>query len=341
MNDELAVDIDSAENEIFSAPVTLKEEAIKAIRKAHFSLLAFIVVAGILIPFSHPLIHLSGALLISAVLWRVVKNSKRDLFRSPPFSAVGYSVLMELGTLFALICFVLFLTASLTSWLGPFKMARSLAEWQKSGAANDPLSMLPQTWATFFTVAVLVPFYEECFFRGYLLDVYRNLGDKFAVIFSSLIFCALHQPLFNSLFTFLAGLVFAVLTVRYNSILPSFLIHMLGNFLAFSMPLLAGSSEASGRGEVRLEDMLNLSQSIEALQPVLSIITALLTLLCCYLIYRLIRRLWRQKGPDNLLPLTINDAARVFFHWPVLGVMVFFMVGLIGWFSSWIQIFLK
>lgn len=88
---------------------------------------------------------------------------------------------------------------------------------------------------TFYSVAfdfigsvILAPVTEELLFRGILLNRLRNkFGIKIAVFLSSLIFMLCHlKP--NPLL-FFAGITCCILFYKYNSLIPSILLHFFNN----------------------------------------------------------------------------------------------------------------
>jgi len=84
----------------------------------------------------------------------------------------------------------------------------------------------------YVTGAIIVPIYEEIIFRGLLFGSLRKkYSDVSAVLLSALIFAALH---FNKLYfnTFVAGIVFALIVIRFGSIYYSIIAHGVWNLFA-------------------------------------------------------------------------------------------------------------
>ncbi|MBK8322514.1 MAG: CPBP family intramembrane metalloprotease [Betaproteobacteria bacterium] len=81
------------------------------------------------------------------------------------------------------------------------------------------------------------PLHEEVFFRGVLFDAIRARRSLFlAVAATSLLFGIMHGR--NGLAAAFAGLVLAFVYLRYGSLWPALLVHVLGNVLVLP-PLLA------------------------------------------------------------------------------------------------------
>lgn len=89
---------------------------------------------------------------------------------------------------------------------------------------------------SFIYIAVLPAIFEELYVRGAVLSFSKKYGEVFAVIASALLFAAIHMNISQAIFAFLAGVIFAILTLKTNSIVPSMLLHFLNNgYSAFEL----------------------------------------------------------------------------------------------------------
>lgn len=83
-----------------------------------------------------------------------------------------------------------------------------------------------------FTV-LLAPIVEEIVFRGILLRrISFRLGIRNGIILSSIVFAILHPGL-GHIFSFIGGVIFSLIYLKYNNILISTVTHMCYNFLYF------------------------------------------------------------------------------------------------------------
>lgn len=83
-----------------------------------------------------------------------------------------------------------------------------------------------------FTV-ILAPIVEEIVFRGILLRrISFKLGIRKGIILSSIVFAILHPGL-GHIFSFIAGVIFSLIYLKYNNILINTITHMSYNFLYF------------------------------------------------------------------------------------------------------------
>jgi len=88
----------------------------------------------------------------------------------------------------------------------------------------------------FFGGAVVAPFVEETFFRGFVFVGLRNRwGWQWAVIVSSVLFALVHVVPTSFIPIFFLGLIFALITHISGSIWPAVLIHTLNNSMALSL----------------------------------------------------------------------------------------------------------
>ena len=81
--------------------------------------------------------------------------------------------------------------------------------------------------------ALLPAIFEELTHRGLLIDAMQDRGNEIEiVIFSGLLFGAMHTNILQFFYAFVGGMVFAFLTLKTNSIYPAMLLHFCNN--AFS-----------------------------------------------------------------------------------------------------------
>lgn len=81
----------------------------------------------------------------------------------------------------------------------------------------------------FIEIAIAPAIFEELFFRKSLIDLTRNFGDKFAVVFSSLIFAVSHLNIYQAIFAFFMGLILGTLYVKTGSMKYNGLLHLANN----------------------------------------------------------------------------------------------------------------
>lgn len=90
-----------------------------------------------------------------------------------------------------------------------------------------------QTVFLFTFTVILAPIVEEIVFRGILLRrISFKLGIRKGIILSSIVFAILHPGL-GHIFSFIAGVIFSLIYLKYNNILISTITHMCYNFLYF------------------------------------------------------------------------------------------------------------
>lgn len=83
------------------------------------------------------------------------------------------------------------------------------------------------------SVLVVAPIFEELLCRGVILRTLQRYNTRFAIIVSSIIFGLLHMNIIQGLPAFAIGLVFAYVSVKANSVIPSMIMHFINN--AFAM----------------------------------------------------------------------------------------------------------
>lgn len=80
-------------------------------------------------------------------------------------------------------------------------------------------------------VAILPAIFEELVFRGIILKGLKSSGEIKAVIISSLAFSLYHLTPEKTLYQFFAGVIFAVIALRTDSIVFTVIMHFLNNFI--------------------------------------------------------------------------------------------------------------
>ncbi len=80
-----------------------------------------------------------------------------------------------------------------------------------------------------FYACLLGPVLEELLYRGVLLQSMRKYNERFAIFLSALIFGLMHQNYQQFILGFLLGIPLAIVTIKYNSIIPSIFTHIFVN----------------------------------------------------------------------------------------------------------------
>ena len=84
----------------------------------------------------------------------------------------------------------------------------------------------------FFYACLLGPVLEELLYRGVLLQSMRKYNERFAIFLSAVIFGLMHQNYQQFILAFLLGIPLAVVTIKYNSLIPSIITHIIVNTTA-------------------------------------------------------------------------------------------------------------
>ncbi|MBR0138254.1 MAG: CPBP family intramembrane metalloprotease [Erysipelotrichaceae bacterium] len=79
---------------------------------------------------------------------------------------------------------------------------------------------------------IIAPIAEEMLFRGFLLKMLRRYSALVAIVFTSVSFGIFHGTLAQAVPAMFIGIILAVLDLRYDSILPSIILHMATNILS-------------------------------------------------------------------------------------------------------------
>lgn len=94
-------------------------------------------------------------------------------------------------------------------------------------------------WFSFFSTVVLAPVVEEIYFRGFIMPATtKRFGWLIGITVSAVLFAILHLQLNVIVYTFVFGIILAALYIKTKSIIPSIILHIMNNLIAFS--ILAG-----------------------------------------------------------------------------------------------------
>ena len=119
--------------------------------------------------------------------------------------------------------------------------------------------MKPQNMSEFaiyaFCICIVAPIAEEFIFRNLLLKPLRAYSDMTAAIVSGLIFGLYHANFDQFAYAFLLGVFFAAIAVRYNSILPTILLHAVNNVIVtFGYDLMGACNGISQEAKAFCQD---------------------------------------------------------------------------------------
>lgn len=100
-----------------------------------------------------------------------------------------------------------------------------------SEVANQ-LSTARESIIQLIITIVLIPIYEEIFYRGIIFGYLRkNFNMVLAILFQSLIFGLMHLNLVQGIYTFILGIVLALVYIYTDSILGNITVHIIFNLL--------------------------------------------------------------------------------------------------------------
>lgn len=90
-----------------------------------------------------------------------------------------------------------------------------------------------------FVITIVAPFIEEVLFRGFLLrSLVNRIGIIMGSIASALLFSVLHVPWQSVIPIFILGLIMNSIVISTKSIWPSIVFHSLNNSIAFTFAIL-------------------------------------------------------------------------------------------------------
>lgn len=116
----------------------------------------------------------------------------------------------------------------------------------KGSAVINPLEMAVNSsniTYTFIVACIMAPIIEEIMFRKVIINKLVGYGEKLAIIVSSFAFALFHGNLYQILYAFVLGVIFAHITIKSGTIKYAVILHIIINtFGSVIFPYLALSS---------------------------------------------------------------------------------------------------
>lgn len=227
------------------------------------------------------LMFLLPVLLLSKFNGQKVRKTFKDFnFRKINFKAILISVLI------GIIVFFLNLVISTI-----FSAIISIFGYESSSSgATSGLQSYP-FWLFLITLlfsAVLPALCEETTHRGLLLNGYRQLGMKKAIIFTSLLFGLMHMNIEQFFYASLMGALFAFLTISTGSIVPAIIVHFMNNAISTYISYANFNGYFMGGFYSRLSAMF--SQGFGVALSLIFVVVLISVLMLALLIYLLIKQ---------------------------------------------------
>lgn len=92
------------------------------------------------------------------------------------------------------------------------------------------------SWALLAYICILGPIFEELMFRGVILRTLARYNRTFAIIASSIVFGLMHLYLQQGTHAFIIGMVLAYISLKYESLSLTIILHIIHNTLTTIMP---------------------------------------------------------------------------------------------------------
>ena len=175
-----------------------------------------------LLSYSIPIISETVSIIVGVKLFRI--NLKKLAFNRDGYSG-GTAVKLITITLGIQFVFSMLITIIQSILENRFGLRSATADL-------TPVASLPANLLTIFYACLLGPVLEELLYRGILLQSMRKYNERFAIILSALIFGLMHQNYQQAIPAFAMGIPLAIVTIKYNSIIPAIFAHIFANTTA-------------------------------------------------------------------------------------------------------------
>jgi membrane protease YdiL (CAAX protease family) len=119
---------------------------------------------------------------------------------------------------------------------------------------------------TAFYAMIFAPILEELLFRGIILGALSRYNRTFAIIISAIAFGFTHGNIQQAAYAMIAGIVFAAIDLRYNSIIPSMIVHSFVNIFGMLASLFMKETGYTAAAEKMLT-MTNPLEMVKLITP--------------------------------------------------------------------------
>ena len=218
--------------------------------------------------------------LIGAVHCLIKRRSFARLF---PFERIGAGALATLVTIGITFSLMSNMAAELVTEVF------SLFGVQNSGGQIVDDGSLPSVFLYFLAVAIVPAVAEEFAFRGIIMGTLRPYSEGLALVVSSAAFALMHGNFVQIPFTFCCGLVFGLLVIKTNSLLPAIIVHFLNNGLSVAFDVLTSYNIISA-------DAANIGYGV------IFVITGILSFFFIRKLLKAKPDFLTLKGADDVLP---------------------------------------
>lgn len=181
--------------------------------------------------------------------------------------------------------------------------------------------MEPQNMGEFgifaFCICIIAPIAEELIFRSILLKPLRAFGDLTAAIVTGLLFGLYHGNFDQFAYASIVGIFFSIIAIRYNSIVPTIIIHAANNIIV----TFGGDLSAACQNEP--QQIKNICESISSVCSFISVMIfpiGFISLIIC-----IIKKCFTLHNHNRFVPE--REALTEFVKTPlvIIGIIVMFI----------------
>jgi hypothetical protein len=196
---------------------------------------------------------------------------------------------------------------------------------------------IPSTYSEFvigFLIIALSPgICEEIMFRGLVLNAYKSIGKKKAIIYSGILFGLFHFNLQNLLGPIYLGIILGIIYLKTDSLYSTIIGHTANNTIALALGTYFNIF--GEKYNLNIEEV-NMVETEELLLSLLSL--GIMALIFGFLSYKLLKLLGRDNNIgsreiDNFLPkeqliieLNQKSSLNIYEILPILVVLIFFII---------------
>ena len=237
------------------------------------------------------LIQIGFMFLLSTLMFSGLKKQKlKQTFKDFRFNKINFkSVLICIGI--GIIVFILNIAVSSFFSFILQLLGYGYCTGVSSGTVSYPFWLFI---VSLITTAVLPGFCEEVAHRGLLLNGFRDLGMKKAILLSALLFGLMHLNIEQFFYATLIGALLGFLTISTNSIFPAMIVHFMNNAISVYLEFASVNKLFLGDFLSKIGELVSGSNMIVAMLIILLVLMCAIFLLC-WLVYLLFKQTTGRK----------------------------------------------
>lgn len=168
---------------------------------------------------------------------KLLNISIKDVFNKPEVTSLGMARHISIAWCFQGACLIV------VSIMCSIFISLGFDNIVPQTALDNSIGSMTYYIATFIYTCIIAPITEEMLFRGVVLKGFSVVSQRFGIFMSALLFGLLHGNLPQFITTFCVGIYLGFVATKYNSILPTIIMHFFINLVPTLIDMFCSNNE--------------------------------------------------------------------------------------------------